>query len=75
MPKDITIRKAKPSDHASVITALQDWWGGRDLTAMLPKLFLDPFHDTSFVIIRSCLQKCFKWTSYCLIRYARAVKS
>jgi hypothetical protein len=49
--------------------------GGRDLTAMLPKLFLDPFHDTSFVIIRSCLQKCFKWTSYCLIGCAQAVKS
>ena len=50
MPKDITIRKAKPSDHASVITALQDWWGGRDLTAMLPKLFLNHFNNTSFVI-------------------------
>ena len=50
MSKDITIRKAKPSDHASVINALQSWWGGRDLTAMLPKLFLNHFIDTSFVI-------------------------
>jgi ribosomal protein S18 acetylase RimI-like enzyme len=44
------IRKAKPSDHLSVIAALQDWWGGRDLTAMLPKLFLNHFNDSSFVI-------------------------
>lgn len=50
MPKDITIRKAKPSDHADVIAALQSWWGGRDLTAMLPKLFLNHFYDTSFMI-------------------------
>ena len=50
MQKNITIRKAKPSDHASIISALKDWWGGRDLTAMLPRLFLNHFYDTSFVI-------------------------
>jgi ribosomal protein S18 acetylase RimI-like enzyme len=50
MQKDITIRKAKPSDHANIIAALPDWWGGRDLTPMLPKLFLNHFYDTSFVI-------------------------
>jgi GNAT superfamily N-acetyltransferase len=49
MEEGITIRKTKPSDHASVIAALQGWWGGRDLTAMLPKLFLNHFNDTSFV--------------------------
>jgi hypothetical protein len=32
MQKNITIRKAKPSEHASIISALKDWWGGRDLT-------------------------------------------
>jgi hypothetical protein len=48
--KDMTIRKANPSDHLSVIAALQNWWGGRDLTAMLPKLFLHHFNDTSFLI-------------------------
>ncbi|MEJ2727819.1 MAG: GNAT family N-acetyltransferase [Deltaproteobacteria bacterium] len=47
---DITVRKAGPADHESVIAALQNWWGGRDLTAMLPKLFLNHFNDTSFVI-------------------------
>ncbi len=50
MLKDITTRKAKSSDHDSVIAALQSWWGGRDLTAMLPKLFLNHFNDTSFMI-------------------------
>jgi GNAT superfamily N-acetyltransferase len=47
---DIMIRKAEPTDHEKIIAALQNWWGGRDLTAMLPKLFLNHFNDTSFVI-------------------------
>jgi len=49
MAEDIKIRKADPSDHDKIIRALQDWWGGRDLTAMLPKLFLNHFNETSFV--------------------------
>jgi len=48
--KDILIRKAEPADHDKIIAALQHWWGGRDLTAMLPRLFLNHFNDTSFVI-------------------------
>ncbi len=47
---DMMIRKATPADHERIIAALQNWWGGRDLTAMLPKLFLNHFNDTSFVI-------------------------
>ena len=50
MKKGTTIRKAEPSDHDKIISALQAWWGGRDLTAMLPKLFLNHFNQTSFVI-------------------------
>jgi GNAT superfamily N-acetyltransferase len=49
MGEDTKIRKADSFDHETIIGALQDWWGGRDLTAMLPKLFLNHFHDTSFV--------------------------
>jgi GNAT superfamily N-acetyltransferase len=50
MQKNITIRKAQPSDHGKIISALKDWWDGRDLTAMLPKLILNHFCDTSLVI-------------------------
>jgi hypothetical protein len=45
---DIKIRKADPLDHETIICALLDWWGGRDLTAMLPKLFLNHFSDLNF---------------------------
>jgi ribosomal protein S18 acetylase RimI-like enzyme len=43
------IRNADPSDYPRVITAVDDWWGGRPMASMLPKLFFVHFRDTSFV--------------------------
>jgi ribosomal protein S18 acetylase RimI-like enzyme len=43
------IRHAEPADYASVIGVIDDWWGGRPMAAMLPKLFFVHFRDTSFV--------------------------
>ena len=45
-----TIRNTKPSDHGRIISVIQDWWGGRDLRAMVPRLFLMHFCDTSFIV-------------------------
>jgi ribosomal protein S18 acetylase RimI-like enzyme len=50
LPDGLTIRNSTSSDHARIIQVLKDWWGGRDLTWMLPKLFLLHFNNTSFVI-------------------------
>lgn len=50
--KDFDIRNCKPSDHVRIISVMKNWWGGRDLTAMLPKLFLIHFCDTSFIVER-----------------------
>ena len=44
-----TIRHAEPADHARVIGVVDDWWGGRRMAPMLPKLFFVHFRDTSFV--------------------------
>jgi ribosomal protein S18 acetylase RimI-like enzyme len=43
------IRNAEPSDYPRLIAVVDDWWGGRPMAAMLPKLFFIHFHDTSFV--------------------------
>jgi len=43
------IRYAEPSDYGRVIGVIDDWWGGRSMSAMLPKLFFVHFRDTSFV--------------------------
>jgi ribosomal protein S18 acetylase RimI-like enzyme len=42
------IRPLEPSDYARVITVVDEWWGGRSMAAMLPKLFFVHFADTSF---------------------------
>jgi ribosomal protein S18 acetylase RimI-like enzyme len=41
------IRPLEPGDYANVIGVVDDWWGGRPMTAMLPKLFFVHFRDTS----------------------------
>ncbi len=44
------IRNIDTSDYASIITVLDEWWGGRHMADMLPKLFFKHFKDTSFII-------------------------
>ena len=48
-PMDLAIRHAEPADYARVVAVVDDWWGGRAMAAMLPKLFFVHFRDTSFV--------------------------
>jgi ribosomal protein S18 acetylase RimI-like enzyme len=43
------IRAAEPADYARVVGVVDEWWGGRAMAAMLPKLFFVHFRDTSFV--------------------------
>jgi ribosomal protein S18 acetylase RimI-like enzyme len=43
------VRHAEPADYARVIDVIDQWWGGREMAAMLPKLFFVHFRDTSFV--------------------------
>ncbi len=47
---EFNIRNSNPEDHIKIIKVMKDWWGGRDLTLMLPKLFLIHFNNTSFII-------------------------
>jgi ribosomal protein S18 acetylase RimI-like enzyme len=46
---DLHLRHAEPADYARVIDVIDEWWGGREMAAMLPKLFFVHFRDTSFV--------------------------
>jgi ribosomal protein S18 acetylase RimI-like enzyme len=43
------IRNAEPADYLRVTRVVDEWWGGRQMAAMLPKLFFVHFRDTSFV--------------------------
>ena len=49
---DLTIRHVEPSDYHPIISVLNDWWGNRNMSDMLPKLFFVHFYNTSFVAER-----------------------
>lgn len=49
---DWMIRHAHPADYPRVIAVLDQWWGGRRMADMLPKLFFVHFQPTSFVAER-----------------------
>lgn len=43
------IRKAEPEDHSLILDVLPGWWAKRDLSHMIPKVFLLHFHTTSLI--------------------------
>lgn len=49
------LRHAAPSDYSPIIAVVDDWWGGRRMADMLPKLFFVHFRQTSFVAERDGL--------------------
>ena len=48
----VTIRHVQPSDYGRVIQHVNEWWGGREMAPMLPRLFFIHFEGTSFVADR-----------------------
>lgn len=44
-----TLRPARLADHARILAVMPAWWGGRDLRALVPSLFLEHFAGTSLV--------------------------
>jgi RimJ/RimL family protein N-acetyltransferase len=43
------LRPARPDDHAGIVSAIDRWWGGRQLSGLLQPLFLEHFGSTSLV--------------------------
>jgi L-amino acid N-acyltransferase YncA len=43
-------RRPERSDHARIVAVVDEWWGGRQMVAMLPRLFVDHFADMSYVV-------------------------
>jgi ribosomal protein S18 acetylase RimI-like enzyme len=43
------VRPAGPRDYDRVISVLDDWWDGRQMHNMLPRLFFVHFQETCFV--------------------------
>lgn len=49
METALEIRHAEPRDFYFVTSVIDDWWGGRQMRDMLPKLFFVHFRETSFI--------------------------
>ncbi len=50
LPQGYTLRSPVEEDHARVLAVLSDWWGGRDLSHLLPRLYFQHFNNTSFIV-------------------------
>ena len=46
----MNIRPISERDHAPIIAVVNDWWGGREMAGLLPRLFFAHFQGTSFAI-------------------------
>jgi hypothetical protein len=42
----VQIRPLRSADYRPVISVIDDWWGGRRMADMLPRLFFEHFSDT-----------------------------
>jgi ribosomal protein S18 acetylase RimI-like enzyme len=48
---EVTLRALAPTDFEYVITRIDDWWGGRPMNVLLPRLYFDHFFDTSLAAV------------------------
>lgn len=47
--ENVKIRKATPFDHEKVVSVMPEWWGGRDLSSSVLKVFFIHFDDTTYI--------------------------
>jgi len=57
LPAGLTHRAVNESDHARVMDVMVEWWGGRDIRGLLPRLFFQHFNDTSFIVEKPALSE------------------
>lgn len=46
---EVSIRNGHPFDHGRIVSVMPTWWDGRDLSAMMLKVFFIHFGDTVYV--------------------------
>jgi ribosomal protein S18 acetylase RimI-like enzyme len=46
---DITFRRPTEADHAAIVGRVDEWWGGRKVHALLPRLWFQHFTGTSWL--------------------------
>jgi len=46
----VSIRHLEEDDYQPIIAVVDDWWGGRHMASLLPRIFFVHFRETSFAI-------------------------
>jgi ribosomal protein S18 acetylase RimI-like enzyme len=47
---DLVFRRPIEADHATIVELVDEWWGGRRMRALLPRLWFQHFTGTSWVL-------------------------
>jgi ribosomal protein S18 acetylase RimI-like enzyme len=50
MSDELRFRRPAEADHATIVGQVDDWWGGRRLHDILPRLWFQHFTGTSWVV-------------------------
>lgn len=45
----VRLRRPTDADHAPIVAVVDEWWGGRRMRALLPRLWFEHFTGTSWV--------------------------
>lgn len=48
-PQGITFRRPTEADYPGMVRVIDDWWGGRKMDVLLPRLWLQHFTGTSWL--------------------------
>lgn len=48
-PPELTFRRPTEGDHSRLMDVVDEWWGGRRMRALLPRLWLQHFAGTSWI--------------------------
>jgi ribosomal protein S18 acetylase RimI-like enzyme len=48
-PPDLTFRHPTEDDHRRIVDLVDEWWGGRRMRALLPRLWFQHFAGTSWI--------------------------
>ncbi|MBI2780192.1 MAG: GNAT family N-acetyltransferase [Chloroflexi bacterium] len=48
-PAGIALRRPTEADYPGMVRVIDDWWGGRTMDALLPRLWLQHFTGTSWL--------------------------
>ncbi|MGZ9161258.1 MAG: N-acetyltransferase family protein [Candidatus Limnocylindrales bacterium] len=48
-PTELTFRRPRETDHPRVVAVVDEWWGGRRMRQLLPRLWFQHFTGTSWI--------------------------